>query len=62
MALFQVGGYPGICLEGLNQIMNTLRIVAVTAGVQTGHLRNASRIATEVKFVPIHAMKEFKGS
>jgi hypothetical protein len=41
--------------------MKTLRMVAVKAGVQTGHLRNTARIATEVK-VPIHAMKEYKGS
>ena len=62
MALFRVGCIPGICLEGLKQSMKTLRIVAVTAWVQTGHLRNATRIATEVKVVPTHAMKEYKRS
>jgi len=58
MTLFRVGCYPGICLEGLKQIMKRLRIVAVTARVQTGHLRNTARISTEVKVVPIHVMKE----
>jgi len=62
MALFRVGCYSGICLEGLKQIMKTLRIVAVTAFVQIGHLRNTARNATEVKVVPIHAMKEYEGS
>ena len=46
MALFRVGCYPGIFLEGLKKIMKTLRIVAVTAGVQTGHWRNTAIIAT----------------
>jgi hypothetical protein len=62
MVLFRLGCYPGICLEGLKQIMKTLRIVAVTACVQTDHLRITARIATKVKVVPIHAMKAYKGS
>jgi hypothetical protein len=62
MPSFRMGCYPGICLEDLKQITKSIRMVTLMAGVRTGHLRNTARIATKVKVVPIHVMKEYMGS